>query len=119
MSGVSHVTHQGHEIIVIDFKGCEPGTFAPVIAEAERHILKQPLHSVRALTVVSDVRFDMGTVKEMQQFVTTTTPHLKGNAVVGVEGMKKVVWAGVKPFYKTSADIFDDVEAAKDWLTRL
>jgi hypothetical protein len=119
MSRVTQVMHLGKQIVHIDFSGCEPGSFAPVIAEAEKLILKQPLHSVRALTVVDDVRFDMGTVKEMQQFVSATTPHLKGNAIVGVEGMKKIVWGGIKPFYKVPADLFSDVAAAKDWLAKL
>lgn len=119
MSGVSQTVHQGLQIVVIDFKGCEPGTFAPIIAEAQKLILRSPPASVRALTLVEDVRFDMSTVKEMQQFVALTTAHLKGNAVVGVDGMKKVVWGGVKPFYRAPAELCADVEAAKAWLAGL
>ena len=119
MSRVTQLTHLGQQVIQIDFTGCEPGEYAPVIAEAEKIILKQPLRSVRALTIVDDVRFDMGTVKEMQQFVSATTPHLKGNAIVGVEGMKKIVCGGSKPFYKVPADLFSDVESAKTWLSKL
>ncbi len=119
MSGVSQVVYQGLQIVVVDFQGCEPGTFAPIIAEAEKLILRMPPQSVRALTIVEDVRFDMSTVKEMQQFVASTTPHLKGNAIVGVEGMKKVVWGGVKPFYRVPAELCADVESAKAWLAKL
>jgi hypothetical protein len=119
MDRITHVTHLGKQIVVIDFTGCAPGQYAAVIAEAERFVLKQPLQSVRALTIVEDVSFDMDTVKEMQHFVSATTPHLKGNAIVGVEGMKKIVWGGIKPFYKVPASLFPDAGAARDWLAKL
>jgi hypothetical protein len=43
-------------------------------------------------------------------------PFLKANALVGITGMKKVVFAGIKPLYRVPFELFDDRDAAKDWL---
>jgi hypothetical protein len=116
MNRVTTAVHGGKPILHIDFEGCVPGTFAPVIAEAQRAILSSPRGSVLALTCVENVRFDLGTVAEMQRFATACMPHLKANALVGIAGMKKVVFSGIKPLYRVPVELFDDRDAARDWL---
>jgi hypothetical protein len=113
---VTWVTHAGKQLVQIDFNGCTPGTFAPIISSAQRIITAAPKASVLALTLLSDVRFDTATVVEMERFVSAVQPHLKANALVGITGMKKVVFNGVKPLYRVPFDLFDAVPAAKDWL---
>lgn len=116
MSRVSTVVHRDRRIVVIDFTGCKPGGYAAVIAEAEAILRKEPPGSVRAMTIVENLSFDTSTANEMRQFVISTQPHLKANAVVGVTGLKKVVWMGVRPFYEVPAEAFVEREAALDWL---
>ncbi len=117
MANVTTTFHNGKRIVEIDFDGCTPGAFGPVIAEAQRAILASPRGSVLALTCLENVRFDPATVLEMQRFVTAAQPYLKANALLGITGMKKVVFGGVKPFYKIPVELFDEPQAAKDWLT--
>jgi hypothetical protein len=118
MSQVRTTLHKGKRIIEIDFAGCAPGAFAPVIAEAKRALLAEPPSSVLALTCVDSVRFDPATVVEMQRFATVAMPFLKANAIVGVTGIKKIVFGGIKPLYKVPVELFDSAAAAKDWLAQ-
>ncbi len=116
MPKVSTSSHGSTRLMVVDFSGCEPGTFAPIVEEAKLAICRQPLRSARVVSVFQDVRFDMGTVKEMQQYASAVMPHLQKCALVGIDGMKKVVFGGIRPLFTIPVEIFDDVESAKDWL---
>ncbi len=76
MERITTALHKGKAIIQIDFDGCKPGAFAPVIADAQRLIAASPKGSVLALTCLENVRFDPSTVVEMQRFVSAAMPFL-------------------------------------------
>jgi hypothetical protein len=116
MNRVTTALHSGKPILQLDFDGCVPGSFAPVIAEAQRTIQSAPKGSLLVLTCVENVRFDGGTVVEMQRFAAACMPYLKANAIVGITGMKKVVFGGIRPLYRVPLELFDDRGAARDWL---
>ncbi len=117
MNRVTTVPYLGRPIVQIDFDGCRPGAFAPIIQEATRVICASPQGSVLALTLLRDIRFDPATVLEMQRFVQRVQPFLKANALVGITGLKKVAFTGVKPFYKKPVELFDDADAGMRWLS--
>jgi hypothetical protein len=116
MANVTTSFHNGKRIVEIDFDGCKPGAFAPIVAQAMKIISAGPAGSVLAMTRFENVRFDPGTVLEMQRFASASQPFLKANALVGITGMKKVVFGGVKPLYRIPVELFDDPAAARDWL---
>ncbi|HEX9398812.1 MAG TPA: hypothetical protein VF912_01785 [Anaeromyxobacter sp.] len=116
MERITTALHKGKAIIQIDFDGCKPGAFAPVIADAQRLIAASPKGSVLALTCLENVRFDPSTVVEMQRFVSAAMPFLKANALVGITGLKKVVFNGIKPLYKIPVELVETRAAGKDWL---
>jgi hypothetical protein len=116
MPNVTTSFHKGKRIVEIDFDGCKPGGFAPVVSEAMKIIAAGPAGSVLAMTRFENVRFDPGTVLEMQRFASAAQPYLKANALVGITGMKKVVFGGVKPLYRVPVELFDEPGAARDWL---
>ncbi len=116
MNRVKSAPHKGRNLVEIDFTGCTPGSFAPVIAEAQRIIQAAPRSTVLALTCLEDVRFDPATVVEMERFASSVMPHLKANALVGITGLKKVVFGGIKPLYKVPVELFETRPAGRDWL---
>lgn len=113
---ISTSFHKGKTLVEIDFTRLVPGQFAPVIADAQRAIQASPRGSVLALTCLEDVRFDPSTVVEMERFASAVMPHLRANALVGISGLKKVVFNGIKPLYKVPVELFDDRPAGRDWL---
>jgi hypothetical protein len=115
MQKITVVPRGAAQVYVVDFSHCDPGMYAPVVQEAQRALCRQPKGSVRVVTVFEDVRFDLSTVKEMQQYASTVMPHLRKCALVGVDGMKKVVFGGIKPLFTIPVQLFDDVESATDW----
>jgi len=118
MAKVEIVQAYGKRIVQIDFNGCAPEQYAPVLAEAERLILQEPPSSVRALTLVGDTHFDPEAVEELSRFASSVSPHLRNGAMVGLSGVKKVIFGGIKPLYRAPVGTFDDAESAKAWLAR-
>lgn len=39
-------------------------------------------------------------------------------ALVGIDGVKKVVFGGIKPLFTIPVELFGDIESAKDWLAQ-
>ncbi len=117
MPNVTTSFHNGKRLVEIDFGGCKPGAFGPVVEQAMKVISAGPAGSVLAMTRFENVRFDPGTVVEMQRFASAAQPYLRANALVGITGLKKVVFGGIKPLYRTPVELFDDPAAARDWLT--
>lgn len=116
MSRVTRLTHKGMPILHIDLSDLKPGEFRPVIDEAIQLLRACPLRSQRVVTDVDRARFDPPTIVEFERLVREGTPYLLANAIVGVTGIRRVAWLGLKPFYKCPAELVDSVDAGKDWL---
>jgi hypothetical protein len=118
MKKVEIVECYGKRIVQIDFSGCAPEAYGVVLAEAERVIRAEPPASVRTLTLVEHTHFGPEAVEEMSGFAARVSKHLRGSAVVGVTGLKKVIFGGIRPHYQAPVGLFDDPETAKEWLAR-
>jgi len=116
MARVQRLTFQGKPIVHLDLSNLKPGEFRPVFDEAMRHLSLAPLRSARVVTEVEGARFDPSTIGEFEKFVSAATPHCLANAIVGVTGIRRVAWLGLKPFYKCPAELCDTTEAGKDWV---
>lgn len=119
MARVNHLTHGGMPVIHLDLSNLKPGEFQPVFEEAARVLTALPLKTARVVTDVSGARFDPATVSQFEKFIRTVTPHCAGNAVVGVTGIQKVAWLGLKPFYRCPAELADSIQAGKDWVVKV
>ncbi len=114
MKKVDIVQAYGKRIVQIDFDGCEPDQYEAVLAEAERIILREQASA--ALTLVGDTHFDTVAVAQLTRFATRVNPLLERSAVVGLTGVKKVIFGGIKEHYRAPVGVFDDAEQAKAWL---
>jgi hypothetical protein len=116
MKNVDIVQAYGKRIVQIDFDGCGPDQYESVLAEAERIIRREQAST--ALTLVGDTHFDPEAVAQLTRFATRVTPLLARSAVVGLTGVKKVIFGGIKEHYRAPVGLFDDPEQAKAWLAQ-
>lgn len=116
MKNVDIVQAYGKRIVQIDFDGCGPDQYESVLAEAERIIRREQAST--ALTLVGDTHFDPEAVAQLTRFATRVTPLLERSAVVGLTGVKKVIFGGIKEHYRAPVGLFDDPEQAKAWLAQ-
>jgi hypothetical protein len=110
------IDYKGKEIIYLDFSDCNVGEIFQVIEMAEKIIRIQPLNSVLTLTNVSGTKYNREVIQAMKEFVNDNKPFVKAGAVVGIDGLKRVVYDAITRFSGRNLPAFDDNEKAKDWL---
>ncbi len=116
MKKVDIVQAYGKRIVQIDFDGCGSDQYEALLNEAERMILREQAST--ALTLVGDTHFDPEAVAQLTRFATRVTPLLERSAVVGLTGVKKVIFGGIKEHFRAPVGVFDDPEQAKAWLAQ-
>jgi hypothetical protein len=62
------------------------------------------------------MRFDDRVTQQMKEFTTHNKPYVRAAAVVGVEGVKKIILNAVMLFSKRKFHTFDSIDSAKAWL---
>jgi hypothetical protein len=116
MARVEFIKHNGKELLMLDFSNCKPGDVFLVIDEAKKTIRTRSENSVLTLTDVTNMRFDDRVTQQMKEFTTHNKPYVRAAAVVGVEGVKKIILNAVMLFSKRKFHTFDSIDSAKAWL---
>ena len=116
MSRVKFIIHKGKEILFIDFSNCKVEEIKPITEEAKAIIAVQPPNSLLTLTDVTETRYNHEATKTLKEYVAHNRPYVKFAAVIGVTGLKKVVYDGISMFAKRKLALFNSIEIAKDWL---
>jgi hypothetical protein len=117
MNRIRFITHQGKQILLLDFSGCEADEVLETIEEGKKVIRVHPQHSLLTLTNVEGTHYNMAITNAMQEFAHGNKPFVKAGAVIGISGLKKIVYDAVMKFSGRNLPAFDDIEKAKDWLS--
>ena len=113
---VKFIRHQEKDILFLDFSNTAADEVLKIIEDAKRVIGTKPKNSLLTLTDVTNARFSEEVGNGMKQFTAYNKPYVKAAAVVGIAGLKKVIFGAVMAFSKRNIETFDDVEQAKRWL---
>jgi hypothetical protein len=113
---VRFITHRETPILAIDFSRLEPADVPAVIEQARSLIHKSPPQSLLTLTDVTELHFDHGVTEAMHRYADSNRPFVRAAALVGVTGLKQVIFNTVKRLTGRRLQAFDDVAAAKEWL---
>jgi len=113
---VQVIDYKGKEIVYLDFSDCNVGEIFQVIKMAQKIIRIQPLNSVLTLTNVTGTKYNREVIKAMKEFANGNKPFVKAGAVIGIDGLKRIVYDAITRFAERNLPAFDDIEKAKDWL---
>ncbi len=113
---VSFITHREKEILFLDFSNSQPHEVLQTIEAAKRLISSRPERSLLTLTDVTNARFNQEVGDQLKQFTAHNKPYVKAGAVVGVTGLKRIIFSAVVTFSRRNLETFDDLEQAKHWL---
>ncbi len=113
---VRFIEHKAKKILMIDFAGCELDEIVSIVQEGKRLIAAEPPKSVLTLTNVTETRNNSAVARVMKDFTAHNKPYVKAGAVVGLDGLKKVVFEAVMKFSGRNLAVYEHVEEAKDWL---
>jgi len=113
---VKFITHDKKEILFLDFSNTLPHEVLQTIEDAKRVIRTRPEGSLLTLTDVTNARFNEAVGDGLKQFTAHNKPYVKAGAVVGVTGLKRIIFSAVVTFSRRNIEAFDDIEQAKHWL---
>ncbi len=116
MSRVQFITHKGKKILYFDLSSCKFAEISDVIAEAKRTVAGQQAASVLALTNVTDTELSKNSSTVIKDFTAHNKPFIKASAVIGVEGLRKVIYNAAMAFSGRQISAFNTLDQAKDWL---
>jgi len=117
MARVTFTEHSGKRILSIDVSNCGIDEIFDAIREAEEVIRSQPEGSVLTMTNVAGARYSKDLIRSVKEFVMGNKPYVARAAVVGMEGLQRIVLEGIRASTGRVFETFDDVEQAKAYLT--
>ena len=116
MNKTQIVSHKGKNIVYVDLSGCKEVELSSQLAEAKMMISHQGKETVLLLTNVTGVELTKESSRLMKDFSSHNTPYVKASAVIGVEGLQKIIYSAVQRVSGRKIPTFETVEQAKDWL---
>ncbi len=116
MQRIQFITHKGKEILQLNFTDCRIDDALLVIEAAKKVIRTAPKGSLLTLTDVTNMRFDENVTAQMKAFTAHNKPFVRAAAVVGITGVKRIIFEAVILFSQRALQACDTLEEAKEWL---
>ena len=116
MERVQFIQHRGKKIMHINFADCKADEILAIIDQAKAAIRTQAQQSVLTLTDVTNSAFNSKVSDALKEFVVHNKPYVVASAVVGVTGLKKIIFNAVMKFSGRKLTAIDSLAEAKDWL---
>jgi hypothetical protein len=113
---IRFIQYEGKKILHLDFSRCKADEILNTITKAKKVIATHPERSLLTLTDVTDARFSDAVAQEMKAFTAHNRPYVRAAAVVGVTGLKRIIFEAVIAFSGRKISTFDSIEKAKQWL---
>ena len=119
MERVHFIKHNGATILKVDLSNpSSVGESLAAIKQSKAIVGAQPPKSPLILTDVTGTTFNTAAVDEMKNYSAFNTPFVKASAVLGLSGIKKIIYDAVVKVIGRAVPSFDTEAAALDWLAR-
>lgn len=115
---VQFITHLGKRVLSINYAQCDVESMKAVSEEGHRIISREPHNSVLTLNDVTGASFDRESVEVLKSKVAANAPYVKKAAIIGVNGLQRLIYEAVKHFTKRNIPLFSSREEALDWLVK-
>jgi len=118
MDRVRFLTHQGKQVLLVDYSGCTRQTLLDILREREHIVMAQPPGSVLLLVDATGAQLSKNTIEEIKKVAVRERDRVKRSALVGEETIPKVLSDSVRTFSARDYRAFPSREAALDWLVK-
>ena len=108
--------YNGKKIMEIDLSDLLPEKFTNKMNKVENYIISQNDRQLLLLFDVTNANFSAASMLALKKNAVVCSPYIKKVAIVGVDGIKKILFKAVQAVATTSMEAFDSVEEAKKWL---
>lgn len=113
---VMFIRHKQKEILQLDFSECSYEELVALVTKARDIISQQTPNSLLVLTNVADIRVNKDVVKTLREYLELNKPFIKASAVTGVNSQTQVLFNTIITLARRDIKLFDNEEAAKNWL---
>lgn len=115
---VRWIEHKGQKIIYNDFSKIHSNDVITVVNDFEKMIMdNKENNNLLVLSNMNDAHFFGDAFEEVKRVIKTVRPYIKKRAVIGITGVKAILYKSVNIFAKgTPTKIFNTLEEAKDYL---
>ena len=113
---VRFIKYKGCSILQINFEECQPPEFLERILYARSVIARQPLQSLRTLTLIKNARFNRQVSAAVKEYTKHNKPYVCVAALVGLSGLQEIVYNVIIKVTGRKIATFTHVEAAKEFL---
>ena len=112
---VKLIEHKGETIIYLNLSGLQGDVIIPMVQRFEQLVMES--ENPIALTNLINARVYGDGLEEIKRVAKAVRPHLKKRAVVGITGVKAILYKSVNLFARgVPTKMFDKIEDAKDYL---
>ncbi len=117
MPRIEFITYRGERVLDLDLRGNKDiSQGIEAFQTAQKMAMKEPLKSLRLLTDVTNAHYDSAGVAAIKEFSKAATPYMKASAIVGVDGLKRIIVRSLIMLTGRDIRLFDTREQALDWL---
>jgi len=113
---IRFITYGGQQILYVDFSNGSVEDMHSIIRESVQIVRSQRSKSLLMLTNVENQAFNPAAAAEMQKYATGNDPYVFAAAVIGLNGLRKVVYEAIRRVSGQNMMAFPDIEKAKRWL---
>jgi hypothetical protein len=114
---VRFIQHRGREILLIDLSNLQKTEDILREIEVTRTLVAaQPPASVRTLSCVKGARYTPPVMDALKELTAHNKAYVTAAAVVGMEGLHRVLFRAVVLFSRRNIESFDSMDEACDWL---
>jgi len=119
MNRTQIINYRGKKVFFHDYSSLQSvDEIALVMKEVRAYIHIQPLMSVYSLASIEGMHFN-STIKDMfNELLKSNKAYVKASAIVGVTGLKQIVFNGIMRISGRDVKAFSSLELAKDWLAQ-
>lgn len=106
------------KILFNDLKAISIEEFTARMKAFEQYVLNCGKTDIRVYSDITDTRFNVQSIDALKKVASSTKKVVSMYAVIGVTGLKKILFNSIKPFATNDLAAFDTVEEAKQWLAK-
>jgi hypothetical protein len=117
MPNYKWVHHKGKRILYMNIAVQTTEELIDITGRIKPVIAKEPPKSIFCLCSVKDSKFNPEITQILKEFTKHNEPYIKITALVGVEGLKKIIYQAVLVFSgRKNLLLKNSEEEALDWL---
>jgi len=112
-----NINFQGKNIFFMDFSGLKSENEIKNVIEESKSIIRcQAPGSAICLANIEQMHFNNQIKDLFLDFVKGNKPYMKASAIVGVSGLKQILFNGIMKVTGREVKSFDSENQAKEWL---